>query len=237
MKASANPQRIDQRYPNPYTLHPTPYTLNPTPETLHPFHYFFWISGRSAEVSSAMWGLAEGKGVWRKERSERHQRTLKPFSRNQSSLRHHSKPSTLRRQTECSGKKQKQRQGPKQRRKASSGLLRVHIVRAKRPEACGSGGVLLQVPCQLPFQPSYTFFFFTQRARAGTQGMLREAQSARKRQERADKGRNRAQTAEKGSKGAEKGPKSRVFFFGDRKRRKRDRRGGLGRHVCRRMLT
>jgi hypothetical protein len=43
--------------------------------------------------------------------------------------------------------------------------------------------------------------------------MLREAQSARKRQGKADKGRNRAQTAEKGRKGPEKGPKSRVFFF------------------------
>jgi hypothetical protein len=111
----------------------------------------------------ALWGVSEAKGVWRKERSERHQRTLKPFSRNQISLRHHSN--------------------------------------CKWRDKC-----LFRPPTPPPF-------FFTPRARAGTQGMLREAQSARKRQGKADKGRNRAQRAEKGSKGPERGPKSRSFFF------------------------
>ncbi len=75
---------------------------------------------------------------------------------------------------------------------------------------------MLKVAWQVRFQASYPVFFFYAthaRARAGTQGMVREAQSAQKRGGKAEKGRNRAQTGGIGRKRAEKGPPSRVFMF------------------------
>ena len=163
----------------------------------------------------ALWGLSEGKGVWRKERSERHQRTLKPFSRNQSSLRHHSKPSTLRRHTESSGKKKKKEAGPKAATQSVKRPFASAHCACKAPGSLRKRGCTPASAVPTAFSALLPRFFFLRRARARARRACCARRRARERgRERPTRGETGRKQERKAGRGRKRGQKAGFFFFG-----------------------